>query len=76
MHQWIDEAQLKLGELHGLVEATWFRPSTTSVSNQPPASAQSQSQSASPSQSQSQAQSPGQGQEPPSPAAGVSALGR
>jgi len=76
MHQWIDEAQLKLGELHGLVEATWFRPSTTSVSNQPPVTAQGQSQSASPSQSQSQSQSPGQGQEPPSPAAGVSALGR
>ncbi len=76
MHHWIDEAQLKLGELHGLVEATWFRPSTTSASNQPPVTPQSQSQSASPSQSQSQSQSPGQGQEPPSPAAGGSALGR
>jgi uncharacterized alpha-E superfamily protein len=32
LHRWIDDAQLALGELHGLVEATWFQPST----NAPP----------------------------------------
>jgi uncharacterized alpha-E superfamily protein/transglutaminase-like putative cysteine protease len=31
LHQWIDDAQLKLGELHSLVEATWFRPSASAV---------------------------------------------
>ena len=41
--QWIDDAQLKLGELHGLVDATWFQPSTTTpVATQAP---RSQSQS-------------------------------
>jgi len=29
LHQWIDDAQLTLGELGGLVEATWFKPSTS-----------------------------------------------
>ena len=58
LHQWIDDAQLRLGELHGLVEATWFRPSTTSAPGQSPVTTQSQSQSAS---SQSQSQSPGKG---------------
>jgi uncharacterized alpha-E superfamily protein len=43
LHQWIDDAQLKLGELHGLVEATWFRPSTMTP-GQPTAATQTQSQ--------------------------------
>jgi uncharacterized alpha-E superfamily protein len=43
LHQWIDNAQLKLGELHGLVQATWFRPST-SAPGQSPLTTQSQSQ--------------------------------
>jgi uncharacterized alpha-E superfamily protein len=36
LHQWIDDAQLALGELHGLIQATWFRPST-STTVEPPA---------------------------------------
>jgi uncharacterized alpha-E superfamily protein len=66
LHQWIDDAQLKLGELHGLVEATWFRPST-SAPGQTPAATQSQSQGPAPAQGQSQGQSS---------SAGVSAMGR
>jgi uncharacterized alpha-E superfamily protein len=72
LHRWIDEAQLKLGELHGLVEATWFRPSTTSAPGQSSVTTQSQSQSQSGSQPPSLSQSQGQA----SPVAGVSALGR
>jgi uncharacterized alpha-E superfamily protein len=68
LHQWIDDAQLKLGELHGLVEATWFRPSTTTAPGQTPVTTQSPSKS----QSQSQSQSQGDSSSP----AGVSALGR
>ncbi len=34
LHQWIDDAQLALGELHNLVHRTWFEPST-SASGQP-----------------------------------------
>ena len=41
LHQWIDDAQLELGDLHGLVEATWFRPST-SAAGQSPVTTQSQ----------------------------------
>jgi len=41
MHQWIDDAQFALGELHGLVHATWFEPST-SAPGQPPVMAQNQ----------------------------------
>jgi hypothetical protein len=52
LHHWIDDAQLKLGELHALVEATWFRPSTTSSPGQTPVATQSQEQTASQSQSQ------------------------
>jgi uncharacterized alpha-E superfamily protein len=66
LHQWIDDAQLKLGELHGLVEATWFRPSA-SAPGQTPTATQSESQGQSPAQGQSQGQSS---------SAGVSALGR
>jgi uncharacterized alpha-E superfamily protein len=51
LHGWIDDAQLKLNELHALVEATWFRPSTTTpVTTQAPSQSQSQSQSQGPSQ--------------------------
>jgi uncharacterized alpha-E superfamily protein len=32
LHQWIDDAQLALGELHDLVHATWFEPSTNALS--------------------------------------------
>jgi len=28
LHQWIDDVQLALGELHGLIQAIWFQPST------------------------------------------------
>ena len=31
LHQWIDDAQLALGELHGLVHATWFQPTASAV---------------------------------------------
>jgi hypothetical protein len=31
LHEWIDDAQLALGELHGLVHATWFQPTTSAV---------------------------------------------
>jgi uncharacterized alpha-E superfamily protein len=29
LHQWIDEAQLQLGELHSLIQATWFQPTAS-----------------------------------------------
>ena len=35
LHQWIDDAQLRLGELHGLVQATWFRPSVSAARRAP-----------------------------------------
>ncbi len=35
LHQWIDDAQLALGELHGLVHRTWFEPSTSAVGQTP-----------------------------------------
>ncbi len=35
LHQWIDDAQLALGELHGLVHATWFQPSTNAPARAP-----------------------------------------
>jgi hypothetical protein len=43
LHQWIDDAQLTLGQLNSLVEATWFRPSTSAIapSAAAPAAAQS-----------------------------------
>ena len=58
LHGWIDDAQLKLNELHALVEATWFRPSTTTPVTKQAPSEQSQSQS----QSQSQGPPSQQGQ--------------
>jgi uncharacterized alpha-E superfamily protein len=57
LHRWIDDAQLKLNELHSLVAATWFRPSTTTVPGQTPAATQSQTQDQPESQTQSQSQS-------------------
>jgi uncharacterized alpha-E superfamily protein len=54
LHQWFDDAQLKLGELHGLVETTWFRPSA-SAPGESPVTAQKQSQG-----NESQTQSQGQ----------------
>jgi uncharacterized alpha-E superfamily protein len=42
LHQWIDDAQLGLGELHALIHATWFEPTANAFSQQ-----QSQFQSAS-----------------------------
>ena len=66
LHRWLDDAQLKLGELHALVEATWFRPSA-SAPGQPPVAVQTQSQNQE-TQTQTQSQS-ASGQ-------GVSALSR
>jgi uncharacterized alpha-E superfamily protein len=37
LHQWIDDAQLTLGELNTLVETTWFKPSTSAVVPSPTA---------------------------------------
>jgi uncharacterized alpha-E superfamily protein len=54
LHGWIDDAQLKLNELHALVEATWFRPSTTTALSETPVTTQAQSQEQSTGQSQSQ----------------------
>ena len=34
LHQWIDNAEVRLGELHQLVETTWFRPSATTAQSQ------------------------------------------
>jgi uncharacterized alpha-E superfamily protein len=35
LHQWIDDAQLALGDLHGLIQSTWFRPSTNTTVEPP-----------------------------------------
>ena len=45
LHQWIDDAQLGLGELHGLIHDTWFAPSTSASSMGTVAPIQSQTQS-------------------------------
>jgi hypothetical protein len=37
LHQWVDDAQLTLGELNALVETTWFKPSTSAVVPSPTA---------------------------------------
>src|SRR5262245_66247745 len=50
LHHWIDDAQLKLNELHVLVAATWFRPSTTTAPGQT-SSVATQSQEQTPAQS-------------------------
>jgi uncharacterized alpha-E superfamily protein len=49
LHQWIDDAQLALGELHQLIHGTWFEPSTSAV-GQTPVVAQSQEQVSAPRQ--------------------------
>jgi uncharacterized alpha-E superfamily protein len=47
LHQWIDDAQLALGELHGLIHHTWFEPSANAVGHAPvPVAAQNQTQQA------------------------------
>jgi uncharacterized alpha-E superfamily protein len=43
LHDWIDEAQLALGELHGLIHGTWFDPSASAV-GQAPIALQTQAQ--------------------------------
>jgi uncharacterized alpha-E superfamily protein len=54
-HQWIDEAQLNLGELHALVHRTWFAPSIETVrAMNSDAEPQSQSQSQTETQTQTQ----------------------
>ena len=68
LHQWNDEAQLKLGELHALIQATWFRPSTTTLPAQAPAVPTQSPAMPTQSQSQSQTETPA--------AVGVQALGR
>jgi uncharacterized alpha-E superfamily protein len=45
LHQWIDDAQLTLGDLHVLVEATWFRPSASAPGQSPTTQAPTQTQS-------------------------------
>jgi uncharacterized alpha-E superfamily protein len=81
LHHWIDDAQLRLNELHGLIQGTWFRPSTTTAPGQAAAGSQSQSQTQSQSQSQSQSQQPrtqtqAQAQPQSETSAGVPAVGR
>ena len=45
LHQWIDDTQFALGELHGLVHATWFEPSANAA-GQPKVTTQSQQSTA------------------------------
>jgi uncharacterized alpha-E superfamily protein len=58
-HQWIDDVQLNLGELHALLHRTWFAPSVETVrtvnSNAEPQS-QSQAQTQTETQTQTQTQ--------------------
>jgi uncharacterized alpha-E superfamily protein len=43
LHQWIDDAQLALGELHSLIHTTWFQPTASAVgSTTAPAASQTQ----------------------------------
>jgi uncharacterized alpha-E superfamily protein len=35
LHQWIDDAQRELGELHALIHRTWFEPSINAVGQKP-----------------------------------------
>jgi uncharacterized alpha-E superfamily protein len=57
LHQWVDDAQLALGELHELIHRTWFAPSVDAASRGLPDRAAAVAvPSASPSESQSQAQ--------------------
>ena len=57
LHQWIDDAQLALGELHGLIFDTWFRPST-STTMEPPAGRITKAAPASQTQTQTEVQPP------------------
>jgi uncharacterized alpha-E superfamily protein len=74
LHQWIDDAQRELGELHGLIHRTWFEPSANPVGQTIASQSQSQSQSQSPGegQSQSQSQTQTQTEAPPVPLAAKS----
>jgi hypothetical protein len=47
LHQWMDDAQRELGELHKLIHRTWFEPSTSST-GQTAVTGQSQAQSHAP----------------------------
>jgi uncharacterized alpha-E superfamily protein len=76
LHQWNDEAQLRLGELHGLIQATWFSPSTTTAPGQTPIATQTQSQSQTQSQPQPQLQSQPESQPQNVTAVGVPAIRR
>jgi uncharacterized alpha-E superfamily protein len=44
LHKWNDDAQLALGELHSLVHATWFEPTTSAAGAAAAAAAQVQTQ--------------------------------
>jgi uncharacterized alpha-E superfamily protein len=53
LHKWNDDAQLALGQLHSLVHATWFQPTTSAAAApqeqtpvQPPTQTQTQTQTA------------------------------
>jgi uncharacterized alpha-E superfamily protein len=58
LHQWIDDVQLALGELHQLIHHTWFEPSTSAAS-QTPVVAPAQVQSSGQRQSQTPGSDPG-----------------
>lgn len=61
LHQWIDDAQLALGELHHLIHHTWFDPSTSAVTKAPvPTAAHgpTQTQAHAPTQTRDVAQTP------------------
>lgn len=57
LHKWIDDAQLALGELHSLVHATWFKPTTSAAVSASAAVPQAQTQAAAQTQTQTQTQS-------------------
>jgi uncharacterized alpha-E superfamily protein len=44
LHQWNDDAQLALGELHSLVHATWFQPTTSASGAAAATTSQTQTQ--------------------------------
>jgi uncharacterized alpha-E superfamily protein len=44
LHKWNDDAQLALGQLHGLVHATWFQPTTSAAGTASDAAPQVQAQ--------------------------------
>jgi len=57
LHKWNDDAQLALGELHSLVHATWFQPTTSAAGNASAAPTQAQTQTTAQTQTQIQTQS-------------------